>query len=222
MTRGSAGRMKKGGLPSLEILSLICRVENASYRYLAEGVGAPFRVSRLSTDEEMARAIGDVWEDGGWQVVLIEHEGRLRAVVFVQPCSVDVGDGDSRRVVEYPCLEIVSGPVGVATLARCNEIKRAGGGARVRALGMDADTLNRLLCGEMGTYALLRAQDAPLWLRWDREPERVAVDEPPPPPYLLPSSDTEDTAALAMAIAELDAPMRAHVAAIVRRLSGTD
>ncbi len=211
VSRGSAQKMKGGGLPSLETLSLICRVENACYRYLAEGVGPPFRVTRLESDAALSRHLRDLAEEPGWHMTLIEHAHALRAVVMTMPCAVEAGG----RRIDYTCLEIVTGPVGEQTMQTINGLILAKAVRGARRLALDEATIEAMLSGTMGSYALLRAEHAPLGLGAERVAEEAAPYE------VTRAPGVEDPAALtlARAIRALDAEARAPIEALVSILA---
>jgi len=209
----------KHGLPSMSTLLQICRIENASYRYLVEGIGEPFQVTRLSSDRALAEHLEAVWAEGGWNAVLIEQDDALRAVVLANACQIEVGADERRSRVDYTCIDVVTGPVGARALAWCNAARAAAGyDGRVLRKAVDADTLNALLGGKLGTWRLFEAPDALLTLPYQDQLSKVS--DVRGEYAVMPEIENQDTLAIARAIDALDEPQRQHVKALLGLFSG--
>lgn len=142
----------KGRIPGPEYLVQLCRSENASISWLLDGIGAPFIVTAHASDIEAADALqarlGDEPNIDG----LILCQGSRLAVVLHQEVEHDFRG----NAVRYTEVDIHAGRIGAKAL----EVLESQGACS--GYPVTADFMDRVITGQVGTYLLFDAPNAPL------------------------------------------------------------
>lgn len=202
--------MSQGVVPSADALAAIGRAENVSVSWLLSGKGAPFLVSLLPSDAELAEHLEALADEDGWTWTLLDSEAG-RCLALTQPGQFEI----KGRAVNYTIVELVCGPVGAASLAVL--AGRAPADRRYR-VHVSAGTLQRIRHGQVGTYELLQKDGG---LLRDAEPwdidaliDRRAADGAEP----APEACTGDERALVSAYRKLSDAHRKVVLSTIQAL----
>lgn len=113
VSSGSAEHMKKGVIPGPAILTCITRQDNINISWLIAGIGAPYRVHRCESDEELAQALGDIHSEMQAPKVALHTDKRTLIVELIAPAEYTYKE----KVVAYEKREYATGTPGVQTMA---------------------------------------------------------------------------------------------------------
>ncbi len=167
---GSIKRLTSdGGKPSADALVRIMRTENVSLRWLLDGEGPPFHVTRTGSEDETLQELEDEAADDGWRVALLQG-ANADALLLFQPVEMDVKGAPLR----YVSVRVIAGPVGDAVRERLLQL-----GVRLAAVAnLSPETMAALYAGRLGTWQLLGNGKGGLVSLAERGSLRAAVGEP--------------------------------------------
>lgn len=131
--------------PSDKVINTIARCENASYRWLVEGEGPPYRVANFKSDRECKEALSQYLKEEAWTVYLL-NDYQKQALVMTLPSAFERSHGG---FIEYLAIEILTG-VGKESVAEA-----ALNASAFKVVTVSSEVMNSLVAGELGTYALL-------------------------------------------------------------------
>jgi hypothetical protein len=149
LTKGTISRLINGDPPSIDILTAIARMENASLHWLTERRGTPYRVNRIADDAEGYRLLDELLAEGRWSGYQFSDGAGTICLVLTQPGGYQI----KGRSVQYTVVEILSGDIGEKTLERF--IRASVEGMEVYSAEISQDEFDRLCNGRLGNYELL-------------------------------------------------------------------
>lgn len=148
-------RLAEGGNVGTEVLSTVCRVENASISWLLDGKGAPFLVHHASSDEESSDLLGRLIEDEpGWTVYQLQDPSGRLAFALTQPAQFE----RKGEWISYTELEVCVGEVGPASRAA---LSAAATSPERNLLTLDEKSWGLLQSGNLGTWQLVGDREHP-------------------------------------------------------------
>jgi len=149
-TQATANRIKKGQPPSAELLGALMRSDRLSPRYLMEGQGAPYHVSRVISDDEAIEQLDELLVED-WAVALVTADRHQFVVVLHQPGQYQYKE----KMIDYTIVEVVAGHITRETVQWLQERDRG-----VWLLELAPDDFQRLATGRMGNLELFGFKDA--------------------------------------------------------------
>lgn len=150
-TQGTVNRLKKGQAPGGELLRALARTERVSLRWLEEGRGSPYSVSRVVDDAEGQALLAAHLEEEDWDVLMATDDDERFAVILHQPGQY----GYKEKMIDYRIVEVIAGGL---TLATVNWLMQRSRGNWL--LRLTEDEMTRLSTGHMGNMELFGWEDA--------------------------------------------------------------
>lgn len=150
-TQGTVNRLKKGQAPGGELLRALARTERVSLRWLEEGRGSPYSVSRVVDDAEAQELLAAHLDDEDWDVLMATADDEHFAVILHQPGQY----GYKEKMIDYRIVEVIAGGLTLATVNWLMKRSRANW-----LLRLNEDEMSRLSTGYMGNMELFGWEDA--------------------------------------------------------------
>jgi|GEM_PF-4797581 len=131
--------------PSENVLSIISKCENASFLWLTEGKGSPYRLAKLEHDGECADVLEDLLAQEAWTAYIVDDTDRTAIVLTMASAFQRARSG----FIEYTAIEVLS-PAGVKAISEA-----ALHASAFMMTTISQEAMNSLVNGELGTYELL-------------------------------------------------------------------
>lgn len=168
LKKSRVSNMCRGMPPTSDALTAISRAENVSIDWLLTGRGRPYHVRTSLDDEATAEDLAEHLDES-WTITVAQcpHPGRppMAAIILTQPATYRMGERD----IAYTALVVIAGVIGPKTRAL---LGASASDHDLQALDLDAETLRRLIDGELGAYAIALADNALL-----RQARPLVADE---------------------------------------------
>lgn len=157
---------RNGVIPGSDSLAIIGRAENARVDWLLDARGSPYYVTLADSDDAALAVLEDLATPETWDATIVSDGVRM-AVVLDQPGSYDVKDGKNEdgtlrvRTVAYRIVEVIAGAVGPKTIEQVRKRRELGKGISALYVALvDRAGMERIRCGDVGSYRLFQAPDA--------------------------------------------------------------
>jgi hypothetical protein len=147
---GLIGKVLKGQEPGADLLRALARTERVSLRWLEDGRGAPYLVSRMTNDEEAIEYLDELLAEDWDRLILATADDERFAVILDQPGEYRLKE----KWIKYHIVEVVAGNISLETLRWL--AKRHKG---LWMLRLTPDDMDRLSRGYMGNIELFGYED---------------------------------------------------------------
>jgi len=131
--------------PSENVLSIISKCENASFLWLTEGEGAPYRVAQFENDGECAEALADYLAEEAWVAYVVNDSQRNTIVLAMESNFQRARSG----FVEFIAIEVLT-QAGIKAVSEA-----AMHASAFRVVEVDTECMDNIIDGKVGTYDLL-------------------------------------------------------------------